>query len=502
GLLSWTRYRYRVRATDAAGNLGDYSSIATAITPFPPDTTPPTDPTNLTATAASTSAINLAWTASTDDVGVQSYLVERCQGAGCSNFAQIGTSSAASFGDTGLLASTSYSYRVRARDAAGNNSGYSNAVSATTQAPPDTTPPTAPANLTATASSPTSVNLAWTASTDNVGVQSYFIERCQGAGCSNFAQIGTASGTSFTDAALVASATYGYRVRAGDAAGNLGGFSNTATATTGSATVTPAFVQVAAADPQSPQASVGVTFTAAQTTGNLNVVIVGWNDTNAQVATVTDTKGNSYVRAVGPTQLPGALSQSIYYAKNIAGATAGGNTVTVTFNTAAQFADVRILEYSGLDQVAPLDGTAVGSGSGSGSTTTAALTTTGATDLLVAGNTVATGNSGAGPGFTSRIITVPDSDIAEDRVVSAPGSYTASAPLIGSGAWVMQLVAFKGATTGVADSQPPTAPSGLTALAASPAQINLTWTSSTDNVGVSNYVVERCQGAGCSSFAQ
>src|SRR3989475_12821830 len=45
-----------------------------------PDTPPPTAPSNLTATAASSSQINLAWTASSDDVGVAGYLVERCQG--------------------------------------------------------------------------------------------------------------------------------------------------------------------------------------------------------------------------------------------------------------------------------------------------------------------------------------------------------------------------------------------------------------------------------------
>lgn len=99
----------------------------------PPDTTPPSAPTNLTATAASASQINLAWTASTDNVGVTGYRVERCQSAGCSNFAQIATPSGTSFDDTGLSASTSYSYRVRATDAANNLSGYSNTASATTQ---------------------------------------------------------------------------------------------------------------------------------------------------------------------------------------------------------------------------------------------------------------------------------------------------------------------------------------------------------------------------------
>src|SRR5579859_6916113 len=98
------------------------------------DTIPPTAPAGLTATAASATQINLAWTASTDNVAVTGYKVERCAGAGCSTFAQVATPSGTTFNDTGLTASTAYSYRVRANDAAGNNSSYSNTASATTQA--------------------------------------------------------------------------------------------------------------------------------------------------------------------------------------------------------------------------------------------------------------------------------------------------------------------------------------------------------------------------------
>ena len=61
------------------------------------------------------------------------------------------------------------------------------------------------------------------------------------------------------------------------------------------------FVQVNLAVPQSPQSTVSVTYTAAQTAGNLNVVAVGWNDTTAVVSSVTDSRGNVYTRAIGPT---------------------------------------------------------------------------------------------------------------------------------------------------------------------------------------------------------
>src|SRR5262249_56828495 len=100
------------------------------------DITPPSVPTGLTATGASTTQINLIWNPSTDDVGVVNYTVYR-------NGAQVGTPATTSYQDTGLAPSTTYTYTVTASDAAGNTSGPSATASGTTQAPPpDTTPPT------------------------------------------------------------------------------------------------------------------------------------------------------------------------------------------------------------------------------------------------------------------------------------------------------------------------------------------------------------------------
>jgi hypothetical protein len=197
--------------------------------------------------------------------------------------------------------------------------------------------------------------------------------------------------------------------------------------------------------------TVKVPYTAAQYAGHLNVVVVGWNDTNARINSVTDSMGNVYQLAVGPTLLSGTLSQSIYYAKNIAAATAGANTVSVTFNTAAQYPDVRILEYYGVDPVNPIDVTVASSGN-SGSSGTGAVSTINPVDLLVGANITWSLTSGPGANFTSRLLTSPDGDIVEDRVVKVAGSYSASAPLVSSAGWVMQLVAFR---AGPADTTPP-----------------------------------------------
>ena len=127
-------YRYRVLATDAAGNPSPYSNIAGA-TIQASDTEPPTAPGGLTATTPASGQIALNWTAATDNVAVTGYLVERCQGAGCSSFVQVAApaGTGTTFTDSGLPASTSFSYRVRAVDTAANPGPYSNTATATTQ---------------------------------------------------------------------------------------------------------------------------------------------------------------------------------------------------------------------------------------------------------------------------------------------------------------------------------------------------------------------------------
>jgi PKD repeat protein len=131
-LAAGTTYYFAVTAYNAAGESG-YSNEASAAIPSP-DSQPPTAPTNPAGVANGTTAINLTWTASTDNFGVSGYRVERCQGAACTSFAQVGTPAGTSYSDTGLTTGTSYRYRVRASDAAGNLSDYSAVATASTTA--------------------------------------------------------------------------------------------------------------------------------------------------------------------------------------------------------------------------------------------------------------------------------------------------------------------------------------------------------------------------------
>ncbi len=200
----------------------------------------------------------------------------------------------------------------------------------------------------------------------------------------------------------------------------------------------PKYIQGNYAVPQTPQTSVTVPYSSAQTAGDLNVVVVGWNDSATHVGSLKDSKGNVYRLAVGPT-VTGALSQSIYYAKNIAAASAAANVVTLNFSGSASYPDIRILEYSGIDTVNPVDTFAGAIGNGAASTNVT-LQTTAATDLLVAANTVQS-SSNAGSGFTLRLKTSPDGDIVEDKTATTAGSYSASATLT-STQWVGDASGF------------------------------------------------------------
>ena len=99
-----------------------------------PDTLPPTAPTNLAATATSSTGISLAWTPSTDNIGVTGYRIYRATGTAA--IVQVGTSTAAAYSDTGLTASTTYRYTVAGLDDAGNASAQSAVATATTAAAP------------------------------------------------------------------------------------------------------------------------------------------------------------------------------------------------------------------------------------------------------------------------------------------------------------------------------------------------------------------------------
>ncbi len=131
---SWQGSNYYVDVIFIADTAEPTPTPTPTPTPNPnptptPDTTAPAAPSGLTATVASSSQINLRWTAATDNTGVTSYLVFR-------GTTQVATVSETTYADSGLSPSTSYTYQVKAKDAAGNVGPASNSAAATTQGSP------------------------------------------------------------------------------------------------------------------------------------------------------------------------------------------------------------------------------------------------------------------------------------------------------------------------------------------------------------------------------
>ena len=208
-----TTYFYRVRASNAAGPSG-YSNVASATTAAPAATAPAA-PDGLAAVALSAAAIDVTWRdRSSDETG---FKVERSPG-GPAGFVQVGTVGAGTtvFHDAGLAAATTYAYRVRATNAAGD-SAYTATATATSQAAA-ASPPAAPTAVAAAPLSSSAVRVTWTdASTDETA---FTIER-GAAGAGPFAAIGSAraGATSFVDTTCAAGTAYRYRVLATNASG-------------------------------------------------------------------------------------------------------------------------------------------------------------------------------------------------------------------------------------------------------------------------------------------
>jgi len=219
----------KIRGTQAP-TVND-GSLVTAVTLQPqdgivllregaPDTTAPSAPTGVSATAASTTSIGLSWTASTDASGIKEY---RVYSAGALKATVAGTSATV----TGLVPSTLYTFTVVAVDNAGNVSASSASASATTLA--DTTPPSTPSGVSAAKLGSEAVRVSWGLSTDASGIREY---RVYDVRTDSLVATVTHPGTTATVAGLAPNTRYGYYVKAVDHAGKVSNSSQVAYAKT------------------------------------------------------------------------------------------------------------------------------------------------------------------------------------------------------------------------------------------------------------------------------
>jgi 6-phosphogluconolactonase (cycloisomerase 2 family)/chitodextrinase len=330
----------------------------------------------------------------------------------------------------------------------------------------DVTPPGAPGSVTATPASTTQINLSWSAATDNVGVTGYRVERCQGAGCSGFAQVATPTVTSFNDAGLIAATTYQYRVRAVDAAGNLGAYSVVAAATTLSPSgITDNFNRADGALGSSWTQNV-ISPTSLQIVGNQARTPV--DNYSESIYTASSFGANHFTEVQYVSGLSRGVINLPVRAQQFTSAGQGDGYIGQLNGFLGQW---RILRVDNNVEAT------LASGSLSYAANDVFNFEANGTTLTLRKNGVSLGSA-------------------------TDGTYAAGAPGLGLYDSATLLVDnWRGGSAG-ADTAAPTAPSGVTASAISASQINVGWTASTDNVGVTTYKVERCQGAGCTTFAQ
>jgi Fibronectin type III domain len=225
-IVQGVTYRYRAVARGFMGLSGPSNVIEVVV---PPPNPPPAAPSNLTA-AMSGANVVLNW--QDNSTNESQFYVERCQGVGCASFIGLGASppNVPTWTDYNAAAGQSYSYRVRAWNLADGYSAYSNPATVVTPGG-SPSPPGAPSNLSGQALNTTQIRLTWT--NNGANQDSVEIERCRGLICTNFTQIAIVAGTAttYTDSGLAATATYRYRVRAHNSAGDSP-YSNVARART------------------------------------------------------------------------------------------------------------------------------------------------------------------------------------------------------------------------------------------------------------------------------
>ena len=423
------------------------------------DTVAPSVPTGLTSGAKTTNSVSLSWTASTDNVGVTGYKVTY----GSTTVDVAGTSTTI----IGLTASTSYSFTVKAKDAAGNLSAASSALSVTTSAvAADTVAPSTPANLRSTDQTDSTVTLAWDPSTDNVGVASYIVTYSFGT------KTLTVTTTSASITGLSPSTAYTFYVKAKDAAGNTSGDSPNLVVTTKSTSE----VVKATGVPGAPHLSHNNW--SGDSAYNLHMTM--WYGNNASKWEVYE-NGNLFYSANiidnSPYQQDASLDVSgksngtyNYYTKLInkfGSSTSDPITITVTKGAAGDTTPPTIPQTFAL----------TGKTSSSVSLSWAAATD----NIAVTGYVITGGPSVINVAGTSTTVAGLAANTAYNFTVKAKdaaGNFSTASSVIN-------------VTTSpnVVDTTPPTTPTNLASTGVTSATVKLSWTASTDNIGVTGYVI-------------
>lgn len=422
-------YKVMLLVTDNGGrqHLKEQTII---VDPGPPDTQPPTAPTGLTSPSKTDVAVTLAWTASTDNKGVAEYEVYRGGSTLC------GKTTGTSLTCMGLSANTTYSFTVKAKDQTGNVSAASAPLSVNTL-PPDTQAPSVPTGLALVSKAITTATLSWNASTDHFGVTGYELYR-DGVLC--------VSGTSLTMACpgLNASQAYSFTVKAKDAAGNVSGASAPVSVTTNGLVTGSIEREYWTGIPGTFIASIPV------------------NQTPTGTSTLTTLEGPSNFGDSYGTRIRGFLTPTVSgaYTFRLSGDDDSELWLGTGSNPASKVKIASLTGYTGKYEWTKFPS----------QTSAAASLTAGVQYYIevlhkenVGGDHIAV--AWTGPGITT--------------VTVIPGSYLTPFNAVGN------------TGGGSPDTQAPSVPTGLISPSQTTTTVDLSWTSSTDNVGVAGYDILR-----------
>jgi chitodextrinase len=439
--------------TTGSGYVEDVNGTVQGVYPFlVVDTTAPTVPGTPTASAVTDRSLALSWTASTDNVGVASYQVFR-------NGTMVGTSATNSYADSGLTASTAYTYQVLAMDAAGNQSAKSSTLSVTTQVP-DTIAPTAPGAPVAGTITPSTVALSWTAATDNYGVASYQVLR-------NGTVVGTTTTLTYTDTGLSPSTAYTYTVKALDAAGNVSPASGSTPVTTQAGNIATVYYKIPS----------------------------GWTTVDIHFAPT----GGTWTTVPG-VPMSAACSGFDVYTINLAAATGAA----VVFNNGSGTWDNNSgKNYAVGTGISAVVNGAVSSGTNPCSVDTQAPTVpTAVTAAAMDSNTVtvswtaSTDNVGV-TGYKvlrggTQVGTATTGTSYTDSTVAANTTYSYTVQAYDAAGNVSAASSAASVTTPQkVDTTPPTVPSNLVSSNVTATTATVSWTASTDDTAVATYLVFR-----------
>jgi chitodextrinase len=469
GLSCGTSYALSVDATDAAGNRSGKTSLtaATSACPAPPppapDKTAPSAPTGLAKTGSTTTTITVAWDASSDNVAVTGYGLYR-------DGASAGSTSSLTATFSSLSCGTSYTLAVDATDAAGNRSAKTTLTASTSACPPDTSPPSPVSGLNLTGSTQTTLSVSWLASSDDVAVAGYSMYR-------NGTKVASTTSLSFTFSGLSCGTTYSLAVEAFDAAGNVSNFLlSTLSAPTGACTVGDTSAPSAPANLRS-TASTQTSITVAWDASSDNVVVTGYGlyrdgasagSTSSLTATFSSLScGTSYTLAVDATDAAGNRSAKT----TLTASTSSCSAPPPAPDTTPPSAPTNLMVTGSTQTSISLSWTA--------STDNVAVSSYGLyrNDTSTGSATSLTANFTSLSCGTSYLLAVDAADAAGNR--SAKTSLTAATS------------ACPAPPPPAPDKTAPSAPTGLRQTGSTPPSISLSWTASTDNVGVTGYNVYR-----------